>query len=438
MSLDSIGALPTHIILSKLSVDEVACLSTLSRSLNDSASDDAVWRKFCLRDLDLAIPRGPHGEACDSFKRAYYQWRASFSMYPWSLAKRVNRLWAQLKSWSSHAYPEIGATFLRGASEATLNKLEAHLKVKLPLPMRVIYRFCDGQDPHFDNDTLDFLGLIGGYSFYDHFVNVDLLSSDQMVVETEEFIDTLGFGKRSKYIVVASSTTYSDKLFFLNCKNGQLYVGTRNISTEGEMMSCVPYELISSVHDPKGSQQQDGLLLWLEEHLRRLQNNIIKPYTLKFRSVNLFPEELPFCTTAVTNGVKIRASAVLVPEKSDLQEDIDKYFFAYCIRMSVLPEGCVVDGVPYSSCQLYARHWIIKGNDHVVSEVTGEGVIGMYPILYPGSREFVYESCSTMPCSQGSIEGTFTFVPGSLGQTQGPPFEVIVAQFPLHLPSYIF
>uniref|UniRef100_A0A7N0TUM6 ApaG domain-containing protein n=1 Tax=Kalanchoe fedtschenkoi TaxID=63787 RepID=A0A7N0TUM6_KALFE len=438
MALESIGALPTHIVLSKLSVEDVACVSSSSRNLNHSASDDSLWRNFCRQDLQLTTPLGPHGRLSASFKEAYYQWRTSFSMYPWSLVKRVNRLWAQLKTWSNLNYPELASTYQRGASEATLNNLEDHLKVKLPLPTRVIYRFCDGQDPHHNCDVSGYLGLIGGYGFYDHFVNVDLLSSDQMVVETKEFISALGFAKRSKYIVVASSSTFAEKLFFLNCTNGQLYVGTKNASTEGEMLPCVPKGLLNSVHDPNGSQQQDGLLLWLEEHLRRLQNNIITLLTQKFRCISLFPEELPLCSTAVTNGVKIRASAVLVPEKSDLQSGTDKYLFTYSIRMSLLPEGCIVDGVPYSSCQLYARHWIIKAKERVISQFTGDGVIGLYPILHPGCKEFVYESCSTMPCSVGSIEGFFTFVPGSLEEPHGPPFEVAVAQFPLHLPNYIF
>lgn len=68
---------------------------------------------------------------------------------------------------------------------------------------------------------------------------------------------------------------------------------------------------------------------------------------------------------------------MLVPEQSDLQEGIDKYLFAYSIRMSVEPEGCVVDGVCYSSCQLYSRHWTIKAKGRVLNEVSGEGVIGM-------------------------------------------------------------
>uniref|UniRef100_A0A5B7AWT6 Putative F-box protein SKIP16 n=2 Tax=Davidia involucrata TaxID=16924 RepID=A0A5B7AWT6_DAVIN len=227
-------------------------------------------------------------------------------------------------------------------------------------------------------------------------------------------------------------------MFFLNCTNGQLYVGTKNL-TDGEMIPCVPNALISSVPDSRSSQQQDAMLLWLEEHGRRLENGIIKLREEgKFRSISLFPEELPLCSTAVTNGVKVRASAVFVPEMSDLQHESDKYWFAYSIRMSLLPEGCIINGMFFSSCQLYWRHWIIRANDVVEADVDGEAVIGKFPLLRPGEREFVYESCTPLPSSLGSVEGAFTFVPGRLEDPKGSPFEVEVARFPLPLPDYIF
>ena len=75
--------------------------------------------------------------------------------------------------------------------------------------------------------------------------------------------------------------------------------------------------------------------------------------------------------------LEIRASALLVPEGVDLQNDREKYLFSYSIRMSLQPQGCVINGMSHSSCQLYWRHWIIRANDAVVSDVNGEAVIGM-------------------------------------------------------------
>jgi F-box protein 3 len=51
---------------------------------------------------------------------------------------------------------------------------------------------------------------------------------------------------------------------------------------------------------------QDGMLLWLEEHGHRLQRGFIKLIEEgRAKSINLFPEEPPLCSTAVTNGVQV-------------------------------------------------------------------------------------------------------------------------------------
>lgn len=203
--------------------------------------------------------------------------------------------------WLSTNFPEALATLRKGASEDDINELETSLKVKLPFPVRVLYRFCDGQELMSENYNGGIpgipLGLIGGYSFYDNLVNVYLLPLNQVIRESKAIGSQMQFGTRSKYIVVAGSSTPSYKIFFVNCTNGRLFVGTRNLIIDGEMIPCVPNAMISS---------GDGMLLWLEEHGHRLQNGIIKVRSEgNFRTINLFPEEAPLCYTAVTNGVKV-------------------------------------------------------------------------------------------------------------------------------------
>ncbi|XP_059632929.1 F-box protein SKIP16 [Cornus florida] len=439
MGLECVGGLAVHIILSKLGPADTAAAGCVSTRFRVWASDDSLWSKFCSDELDLSSPEDPLGNPTPSFKAAYQKWREAFGMYPWSLVRRVKICWGSLRNWLTVNFPEAVATLRNGASEDEIKELEDCLKVKLPLPTRLLYRFCDGQDLRSGqyDESMDGspLGLIGGYSFYHHEANVYLLPLRHVISETKDTVRVLEFNNRSNYILVAASSTYYEKMFFLNCTNGQLYVGTKNLTDDGEMFPCVPNALISSVHDPGGSLQQDAMLLWLEEHVRRLQNGIIKLREEgKIRSINQFPEELPLCSTAVTNGVKVRASAVFVPECSTTGQ----YYFSYSIRMALSPEGCIFNGLYFGSCQLYWRHWIIRANDVLVSDVNGEAVIGKYPLLRPGKKEFVYESCSPLPESSGSIEGAFTFVPGRLADPKGSPFKVEVAQFPLHIPEYIF
>ena len=67
---------------------------------------------------------------------------------------------------------------------------------------------------------------------------------------------------------------------------------------------------------------------------------------------------------------------MLIPEFSDLEGDDEKYLFTYSIRMSLLSEGCNINGIIFDSCQLYWRNWVIRANNRVVSDANGEAVIG--------------------------------------------------------------
>ncbi|TKY67469.1 F-box protein SKIP16 [Spatholobus suberectus] len=406
MGLESVGDLATNVILNKLGAEDIARVACASKRFRSSASDDTLWSNLCFHELALTQPVDHLGNPLPSFKECYQTWREAFVMYPWSLVKRVKRCWDRIKTWLTNNFPEAEATLCKGATEAEIQELENVLKVKLPLPTRILYRFHNGQEiAKADLETSTFgssLGLIGGYSFYSHLVNVYLLPISQIILETQQNRRRLGFLRRSKYVLVAASSTYSEKLFFLNCTNGQLYVGTRDLHTNRDIIPCVPHDLISLHQELNSGEQQDAMLLWLEEHGRHLEHGFIKLNDeVNGRSINLFPEEPPLCSTAVTNGVKVRASALVSPELIDLRDDLEKYYFAYSIRLSLEPEGCIINGMSFSSCQLHWRHWIIRANDIVVSDVNGEAVIGQFPLLRPGAKEFVYQSGTPLPIPSG-------------------------------------
>ncbi|KAJ6366531.1 hypothetical protein OIU77_003011 [Salix suchowensis] len=418
MGLETVGDLALNTILTKLGPKETAKVSCVSKRFKDLASEESLWSLFCRQDLDLSAPLDHHRNPLPSFKATYKLWREAFHMYPWPLVKRVKSCWDRLRSWLTTNFPEVKATLGKGASEGKIQELEKKLKVKLPLPTRLLYRFHDGQNlPGQKRSSVlpGPLGLIGGYHFYNHWVNVYLLPLHEVIIKTQQLVRHLNLPSTFKYIVVAASSSHIGKFFFLNCSDGQLYVGTQNLPTDAEMMPCVPQALISPVHDLNSDQQQDAMLLWLEEHGRRLHNGNIKLLSEgNIKSISQFPEESPLCSTAVTSGVMVRASAVFVPEASNLQDISRAYVFAYSIRMSLQPEGCIINGMHFDSCQLHMRHWVISANDTVVSNVNAEAVIGKFPLLCPGEKEFVYESCAPLPTSTGSVEGSFTFVPGRL------------------------
>ncbi|KAL6662338.1 hypothetical protein ACP70R_000197 [Stipagrostis hirtigluma subsp. patula] len=436
--IESLEGLVLDTIISKAGARPAAALACASARLRAAAADDSLWRRFCAEDLGLDAPLDPEDRPLPSFKVAYKVWMESFGMYPLPLVKRVKKFWASLKSWLSENFPEAFKTLCKGVSEAQLKSAEDDLGFKLPMPTKLLYRFCNAQLPFSEDDDankcISTYGIIGGYAFYDHLVNVHLSPLEQIVVETKEYCREFPEVFSGRKLIVVATSWFHPKTFLLNCSNGELYVGTHNLPI-GETIPCVPKSLIRPTDN---DMPQDGLLLWLEEHLRRLQNGMVKTRRLgTSRYISLYPEASPSCTSAMTNGVKVRASAVFVPEHPQNGGPRGRSMYTYSIRMSV-PEACMLGGVYYSSCQLYARHWIIRSGDRVVSDVHGEGVIGEFPVLSPGQEEFVYESCTPLPRGPGSVEGSFSFVPGKLSRPEGKPFEVTVAPFPLEIPEYIF
>ncbi|ONK70147.1 uncharacterized protein A4U43_C05F30740 [Asparagus officinalis] len=133
------------------------------------------------------------------------------------------------------------------------------------------------------------------------------------MLQTKDVAMQIGFSVRS-YIIVAASYYY-EKWFFLNSTNKQLYVGTRNLLSDGEMLPCVPQALLRQTSDVNNDITQDALLLWLEEQCRRLQGGMIKTQMLhKMQTIRLYPETPPACSVAVTNGVQ---TSELLPKCSN-------------------------------------------------------------------------------------------------------------------------
>lgn len=432
-------------ILRRCELGDVGRSACVDRRWRSIVSDDALWKDLCHKHFELSSPSDHLGNLYPSYQEAYKIWYASFHKYPLSLVVRAKKCWDFLKLWASSNFPEVADSLRAGVSEEDLDKVEETVGWKLPLPVRVLYRFCGGQDTtqeFFDEDESDedeacnrhYVGLLGGYSFYNHMVNVHFLSLQKVLLLTQYFIPQWGALEAArKWIVIAASFPL-EKFFLLDCHDGSLHVGTRHLATHGELMSCVPPSL-------EAANMQDSMLCWLEEYCTRL--NLGMYSVQKFdgaSSISLYPEQEPLCTEAVSYGVQVRSSAVFVPEYSTLQVDHDheNYMFAYFVRMRLLPSGNGLHANPFISCQLSKRHWIIRENGIVKDEVRGPAVIGQYPLLETGGKTFMYASCTPLGVSNGSIHGDFKFVPGSLKHPEGPEFLVRVAQFGLEVPKFIF
>lgn len=441
MDADNERELPDWVLQSifrTCEIQDIARSACVSRRWRILAYEESLWKELCASRFGLSTPCDHHELPCSSFKEAYRNWHSGFQKYPLSLVIRAKNCWEFLRTWTSTNFPEVTASFAPGASEEDLDHVEASLGCSLPLSVRALYRFCGGQEIPRDLYMQDkfesapqrnYVGLLGGYSFYNHTANVHLLSLRDILHFTHYFVDRWGLSETSRWIIIAASVPLH-KFFLLDCSNGSVHVGTARLVIDGDMINCVPSALGTT-------DMQDAMLLWLEEYCTQLRNGMFSVQkTAGVCRISLFPEQEPLCTEAVTCGVQVRCSAVFVPELSTLQGgDNSHYMFSYLVRMRLLPSS--VDS-SFHSCQLLRRHWIIRENGMVVDQVHGDAVIGLYPLLNSGGETFMYASCSPLGNPQGSIEGDFTFVPGSKDCPEGPEFYVKVAQFDLNVPKFIF
>ena len=152
--------------------------------------------------------------------------------------------------------------------------------------------------------------------------------------------------------------------------------------------------------------------------------------------------------------MEAKASVVWWPEQGQS---------SYSIQLRILrPDeegGLSEEERGFSTCQLKSRHWTIVDGDGHTEHVRGDGVIGKYPLLKVGgyrddeqnrfgtvgagrqcSGTFVYQSCSgrARGTGPGSFGGELSFVPGSIKQPTGAPFDVIVPPFSLDTPLFVF
>lgn len=424
------GAL-LHAILAKVSAADSARAACVARSWQQVVDQDSLWEPHCRSDFPITRRLDPFDRPCRTWKETYQSWRSS------RLVQRTSSCWKSLRTWVGRNFKELGSSLAPGASLEELNEAEEALKCRLPPAVRLLFRYCNGQrTPSVDTDLdgepqseAHYVGLIGGYNFSHHFVNVHLLSLRQVVNLTARVLPS---PSRPNRIIIAASSNLN-KFFFLDTDDGNVYVGTRNLLVDGEMMVCVPEQPNTSEEESK-----DGMLRWLENFAHCLQSGIFHVRTEEgSRSISLYPDIEPYCTTAVTRGVQVRCSGVFVPELSRVEELDDSYWFSYSVRMKLLnPEPGQKDAL--STCQLSDRHWVIRANDRVIAEVRGRAVIGMYPLLRRGCDEFVYESCTGLSTKKGSLDGDFTFVPGRMSVPKGEPFQAVVARFPLDVPQYIY
>ena len=225
---------------------------------------------------------------------------------------------------------------------------------------------------------------------------------------------------------------------------------------------------------PVLSTAPDATLQWFEFYSEALFSNrfameILYDEIPDSRGICLFPRHPPLGPFAITRGIQVTASPLFIPELSNLRDVDDgdmQYFFAYSIRFRLLSvaeqkaaaaaaaaaavasmseatapslSASATEEEPFESVQLLDRAWVIRNAAGAVeSEIHGEAVVGQYPLLIQGGDAFTYQSCTHQREPQGSMEGEFTFIEGSIEHPGPRQVKAQCPTFQLVMPDVVF
>jgi ApaG protein len=81
--------------------------------------------------------------------------------------------------------------------------------------------------------------------------------------------------------------------------------------------------------------------------------------------------------------------------------------------------------------QLMSRLWHIRDENGVYSKVSGQGVVGIMPVLSPHSSSFQYISSMSLPTQSGIMGGSFVFVELLPGGVHGRTIDCSIPTFQL-------
>lgn len=376
---------------------------------------------------------------------------------PENLPQRAAKLWRTLRTWFAEHIPQVAATLKPGVTEEELDAFELHSHIKIPLAVRIHYRFCGGQDnwevhaPVFESfmHQSDW-GLFGGCQFYGKLMGVtfeDLEGVKRLLLDFPDTEVEVGHGPRDYYPfagLVQGTGVYA------------VHIVTGQVCVTDQRLTC---------HFPI-SAEGSSMMEWMEVFAHRLTSGAYQPARLKMQHedgmpgyveadwqyLSTFPQTIEAgMREAITQGIRVRVSPRFIPEScANMMRPAERHLYAYSVRYYLLPVEQQEQSWPASSgpfrpriqVQLVSRCWnILDRSGEVVDVVAGPGVIGQHPVLTAGGPEFCYESCSYSSRHKheaSSMSGHFEFVEGPMSNPQGSPFNVQSPKFELSLPEYFF
>jgi len=118
--------------------------------------------------------------------------------------------------------------------------------------------------------------------------------------------------------------------------------------------------------------------------------------------------------------VCVQVQSVYIEAQSSPEQE--RFVFSYTVTIRNLGRTAV---------QLLGRYWLITNGNGRETQVQGEGVVGMQPLIEPGN-EYQYTSGAIIETPLGTMEGHYQMV-----DAEGNDFNVPIPVFRLAIPSFI-
>jgi len=376
------------------------------RAWHAASAHNRPWRHLCFRDWRATALPQPEPAASSSspssFKELYAQLAREHGAYR-HLYARTHDMWEAYETWLSAHAPRISLEPPAALQEIEL--LEAELGYSLPPEMKCALRMHNGQN-------WEGPGLLGGYSFYDHKVELRLIGVTIMRHVVSQFKRVPLHEWLSKSCPIAFSNRHKFVVVLMEDVEGQGRRGNVVVTTS---------DMNNTIVIAKDYTQ------YISSHLSKLQQGLYK-VDPKSGGINLFP--LPGARgvgVATTRNITVEAAPLFIEEMAELGRTANNYLWAYQIRMH-MPSDCSA-----RPCQLRSRRWEITDGNGNREVVEGQGVVGMFPVMEPGAF-FQYESCCQLNTASGHMEGHFVMEDLETHES----FEIVVPRFEFFRPEPIW
>lgn len=393
------------------------------------------------------------------------------------LYMRSAAAWNTVEVWCAANAPKVSDSFCPpttpGAWTHMLRELQLVEYAEALRPLQMLLAVHDGQltalDEMMDADTtVDqsqtagiFAGVFGGYCAYDHLVCTRLFPLSRIVEWTKKLrTSPLLEGEQNGTLCVVAASFDLKKIFVLDAETGMVSMLSRSRSGPVQT-AAVPESVVVGT---------DAVLCWMEEFARRVQSGVYQadrlvPDEPGSDGISIYERSPPGFTSTVTRGIRAEALCVFALEADS---------FIYSVRLRLLspdePGGLSAEDRGFITCQLESRHWAMHTAtaEGGIEYVDGSGVVGKYPVLREGghyrddhqdrrcrlnhqvpkdmvvigenvvAEQFVYQSM-TGRGSTTAFGGRLRFVPGTLREPTGEPFDVEVKHIELvSRPSFIY